>query len=79
MQARNVDLVISHFPTRRVATLIVRLARFAQRSHSREDLAELLWPGAAPGLGRNRLRHALSTLARLLDTPGMVAPPVLLA
>ena len=39
-------------------------------AQAREALVELLWPGVALDIGRNRLRPVLSTLKRLLDGPG---------
>lgn len=59
--------VITRFPSRAVAALLARLALAPQRAHAREELIELLWPGVAPDVGRNRLRQALSTLKALLE------------
>src|SRR5207253_239403 len=50
-----------------------------QRSHAREELVELLWPGAPIDAGRNRLRQALATLRRLLEPPGGDGAPVIVA
>ena len=64
---------IERFPARAVAALLARLALYPDRAHAREELVELLWPGVAPSVGRNRLRQALSTLKSLLeprDRPG---------
>jgi predicted ATPase len=72
LDARNGDVVLARFPTRPIALLMVRLALAPGRAHAREALAELLWPGAAPGLGRSRLRHALSTLRVLLEPIGVL-------
>jgi predicted ATPase/tetratricopeptide (TPR) repeat protein len=64
---------IERFPARAVAALLARLALAPDRAHAREELVELLWPGVALDVGRNRLRQALSTLKSLLepaDQPG---------
>lgn len=64
---------IERFPARAVAALLARLALYPERAHAREELVELLWPGVAPDVGRNRLRQTLSTLKSLLeprDRPG---------
>lgn len=58
---------IERFPARAVAALLARLALYPERAHAREELVELLWPGVAPDVGRNRLRQALSTLKSLLE------------
>ena len=71
---------IVRLPSRAVAALLARLALAPQRAHSREQLIELLWPGVALDVGRNRLRQALSTLKSILEPASRVPPqPVLLA
>jgi predicted ATPase len=67
----NASLV--KFPSRPVAMLLARLALYPGRSHSREELIELLWPGVDLEVGRGRLRQTLSTLRRLLE-PRDVGP-----
>jgi len=67
---------ITRWPSRAVALLLARLALAPDRAHAREELVELLWPGAALDIGRNRLRQVLSTLKGLLepaDEPGATA------
>ena len=76
IQARCDDQCISNFGSRGAAALLARLALYPQRSHAREELIELLWPGVAIDAGRNRLRQALFTLRRLLEPAGLVAAPV---
>ena len=56
-------------PSRAVALLLARLALHPQRQHAREELVDLLWPGAGADVGRNRLRQALSVLRSLLEPP----------
>ena len=70
---------IDHFPSRAVAVLLARLALAPDRAHAREELVELLWPGVAPDVGRNRLRQTLSTLKSLLEPSGDAAGAVLRA
>ncbi len=81
LQVRRGDELLSHFGSRSVAALLARLVLFPQRSHAREELIELLWPGVALAAGRNRLRQALFTLRQLLELPGPASAttPALLA
>lgn len=62
-----------HWPSRAAAALLARLALAPDRNHPREELIELLWPGVALDVGRNRLRQTLSTLKGLLEV-GAAAP-----
>ena len=67
-------------PSRAITSLLARLALAPERAHGREELIELLWPGVAPEVGRNRLRQALSTLKSILEPASRVpAQPVLQA
>ena len=61
---------VRRLPGRAATALLARLALAPDRAQPREVLVELLWPGAAPEVGRNRLRQLLSTLKHLLDAPG---------
>lgn len=70
---------IERFPSRAVAALLARLALAPERAHPREELVELLWPGVALDVGRNRLRQALSTLKSLLEPAGRPGAAVLQA
>jgi len=72
-------LRVDRFASRAVAALLARLALAPDRAHGREELIELLWPGVALDVGRNRLRQTLSTLKSLLEPAGEVATAVLLA
>ena len=67
--------------SRSVAALLARLVLVPQCSHAREELIELLWPGVALAVGRNRLRRALFTLRQLLEPaePTSASAPALLA
>ena len=66
---------IERFPSRAVAALLARLALAPARAHPRE----LLWPGVALAVGRNRLRQVLSTLKSLLEPAGVPGAAVLQA
>ncbi|HSW05290.1 ATP-binding protein [Aquabacterium sp.] len=70
---------LQRLSSRAAAALLARLAMAPQRAHAREELIELLWPGVALDVGRNRLRQVLSTLKSLLDAPGATGAPVLQA
>lgn len=61
---------ITRLPSRAVSALLARLALWPERTHAREELVELLWPGVELAVGRNRLRQALSTLKSQLEGPG---------
>ncbi len=65
----------SRWPTRAAAALLARLALAPLQAHARESLVDLLWPGVALDVGRNRLRQVLSTLRHLLEADGR--PPVI--
>lgn len=67
----------TRLPSRAAAALLARLAMAPQRAHAREELIELLWPGVALDVGRNRLRQVLSTLKSLLTPPDATGAPVL--
>lgn len=71
--------LIERFPSRAVAALLARLALAPHRAHPREELVELLWPGVALAVGRNRLRQTLSTLKSLLEPPGLPGAAVIQA
>ncbi|MEP7099457.1 MAG: NACHT domain-containing protein [Burkholderiales bacterium] len=79
LRAQRGDAVLTNFSSRSVAALLARLALHPQRSHAREELIEMLWPGVELDVGRNRLRQTLFTLRQLLEPPGPMAAPVLLA
>ena len=66
-------------PGRTATLLLARLALAPERAQAREALVELLWPGVALDVGRNRLRQALSTLKQLLEADADAADGVLQA
>ncbi len=79
LRARRGDTVLANLGSRGVGALLARLALSPQSSHAREALIDLLWPGVELDTGRNRLRQALFTLRQLLEPPGPVTAPVLIA
>lgn len=70
---------LTRLASRPMVALLARLALAPQRSHPREALVELLWPGVEPQVSRNRLRQTLSVLRSVLEPPSLVPAPVLLA
>ena len=78
-EASSGDARIVRFPSRAVALLLARLSMRPRGAHGREELIELLWPGVALTIGRNRLRQVLSTLRQLLRPSQTGAGEVLTA
>ncbi len=70
---------IERFQTIKTGALLSYLALHPGRRHSREAVAELLWPGGEPVAIRNRLNQAVSSLRRQLHPPEGGATPVLIA
>jgi predicted ATPase/tetratricopeptide (TPR) repeat protein len=66
------DQRLARLPSRAITCLLARLALAPARAHGREELIELLWPGVALDVGRNRLRQALSTLKSILEPASRV-------
>lgn len=73
------ETVLTRFRSQRAAALVAYLALFPQRSHSREELAELFWPDADPEAGRANLRASLLMLRRSLEPEGVPEGSVILA
>jgi predicted ATPase len=69
----------TRLPSRAATLLLARLALRPEHDHPREELIELIWPGVAADVGRNRLRQTLAVLRALLEPPGTPAGAVLLA
>ena len=57
---------VTHFESRKTAALLACLALHPERSHSREELAALIWPDADDVSGRNRLKQSLASLKKQL-------------
>ena len=67
VEAQGPGRNLSRWPSRAVVLLLARLALAPDRIHPREELVDMLWPGVALEVGRNRLRQVLSTLKSLLE------------
>jgi DNA-binding SARP family transcriptional activator/predicted ATPase len=69
--------VVDRFPTRKAASLVGYLAYRPDRLHSRERLADLLWPDAPGDLARLSLRTALWSVRRRIEPADQAAGAVL--
>lgn len=63
------DRRITRFQTQKTGALLAYLALNPNKNHSRESLAEMLWPEGDPTAIRNRLNQAISSLRRQLHPP----------
>jgi DNA-binding SARP family transcriptional activator len=71
--------VVSRFRTKKTGALLAYLALYRHRSHPREELIELHWPGSDPATGRHNLSIVLSSLRHQLEPPGVPSGAVILA
>ena len=67
---------VSGFASKKAQALLAYLAVEADRPHSREELAGLLWPDYAEASARANLRSVLANVRRVLDDRS-AAPPFL--
>src|SRR5215467_3536636 len=79
ISARRGDQTVSHFETRKTALLLACLALDLRRAHSREELAERLWPDEEWDATRNRLRQAVAALRKALAPVDVPSENVLIA
>ena len=70
---------VSRFRTQKTGALLAYLTFFVRRSHSREELVDLLWPDHDAEAGRASLRTALASLRRQLEPAGAITGSVLIA
>ena len=77
LRAERGGETVTRFRSQKFGTLLAYLALFPQRVHTREELADLLWPEAEPEAARTNLRTALSSLRKQLEPPGTPAGSVL--
>ena len=68
---------VTGFESAKVRALLAFLAAEAGHPHSREALAELLWPELPPGAALADLRHALSSLRKTI-ADATARPPFML-
>jgi DNA-binding SARP family transcriptional activator len=73
------DDAVAHFETRKTGALLCCLVLNPDRAHSREVLAEQLWPDEDWEATRSRLRQALSALRRALEPAEALNGSVLIA
>ncbi len=78
LRLRCGDLVVTRFETRKTAALLACLALSLDCPQPRDVLAELLWPDEDLEATRDRLRHALMALRRVLEPPGTPQGSVLI-
>ncbi|MBC8139663.1 MAG: hypothetical protein H8F28_27600 [Fibrella sp.] len=71
---RHGQMVIDRFRTQKGILLLAYLGSPLHRVHSREELAEVLWPEEDPERQRGRLRYELSVL-RKATWPGLFHTP----
>jgi predicted ATPase/DNA-binding SARP family transcriptional activator len=69
LRATRVDASVTKFRTRRVASLLAYLATFKSQAHSKDLLADLLWPDLDFDVSRRNLRQAVYELRKVLE-PG---------
>jgi DNA-binding SARP family transcriptional activator len=69
---------LTRFRSQKTGALLAYLAYYRQRSHPREGLIQLLWPGCEPHLGRNNLSKELSWLRDQLEPTGTPVGAVLI-
>jgi DNA-binding SARP family transcriptional activator len=65
---RSADGAVIELPTRKSALLLAYLAVPAGITHTRDRLAELLWPSSGQEQARGSLRHALAALRKVVGT-----------
>jgi DNA-binding response OmpR family regulator len=65
---------LSGFASRKVQALLAYLAVEADRPHSREELAGLLWPNYSEASARATLRSVLANLRRILGDHQALPP-----
>ncbi len=70
---------LEKFRTQKTAALLAYLACYAERRHTREALADLLWPEDDAETARTKLRIALASLRKQLEPPGVPTGAVLKA
>ncbi len=79
LSAQQNERVITRFRTQKTGALLAYLAFYRDRSHLREVLFELLWPGRVPDLARQSLSMSLSSLRHQLEPPGVPRSAVIIA
>src|SRR4051812_42184147 len=70
LRATNGEWSVERFESKQTGGLLAYLAAEPETSHERSDLACLFWPDVNQEVSRSRLRQALASLRRQLETPG---------
>ncbi|TFG69766.1 MAG: NACHT domain-containing protein, partial [Anaerolineales bacterium] len=70
--------LVSHFETQKSRALLAYLVASGNRTHHRENLAEMLWPDRPEGANRANLRHTLRSLRQSISDYE-VSPPYILS
>src|SRR5438270_13273006 len=73
LRAVNADRRIERFRTEKTASLLAYLALGLDRSFTREELFELIWPDADLDRGRMSLLTGLCSLRHQFEPPGVPA------
>jgi len=68
MRLQRSGQALPRLTTRKTEVLLAYLAFYPRRAHSREVLAEMLWPDEESTTVRNRFKQALSSLRRALES-----------
>jgi predicted ATPase/DNA-binding SARP family transcriptional activator len=79
LRAVRGGIAVTRFRTRKTALLLAYLAHYSGRSHSRDELIDLLWQDDEVDAGRVSLRVALNSLRRQLEPPDVQAGAVIVA
>lgn len=77
LRAERGDNTLTRFRSQKFAALLAYLALFPRRVHTREELADLLWPDADVESARGNLRTALASLRRDLEPEDVPSGAVL--
>lgn len=71
------NIEVTRFSTKKVGLLLAYLAYYPQVPHTRQHLAEMLWPEEVLDVSAPRLRQAFSSLRRQMEPPGLLPAPLL--
>ncbi|HEX8236664.1 MAG TPA: tetratricopeptide repeat protein [Abditibacteriaceae bacterium] len=78
LRIQNGSTIVPRFRTQKAASLFAYLSYYRNRTHTREGLLEVLWPGCEIEAGRNRLRVVLSEVRAALGTFQKPDQPILI-
>lgn len=78
-RAEHGSHALTRFRTHKTASLLAFLAFYRDRSHPRDELADLLWPDVDPSAARASLRTGLNSLRNQLEPPDKPVGSILIA